>query len=755
MDENCLNCKRYSKCSYQNKSRNYKCKNYKGQSIDTSLNLSDLFSATNVIPDSVEDKLSRKSNLVSAKSNLILPNSNSQLKKAQSDVESMFEEVLANKSPFPKDIKINDQELPEFKNFYDYFFHPTYGLKLIEFEPFSRQMWIGIKLFADYCPRCTTKYMKSNYMESIDNVPVNQKSRDFVEHVQLLEYGVCPRCKRGRSEFIKKGKLNLYFEFAGCIGQRAGKSITFSFLESYRTTKYLKMQKPSEVLTGLPNVTLTSTYTATDFRTANETLWKPLIDIIGESIWFKDYHAMLTNYQNRYSEEIFRIMDSFILYSHRKMFMYAAAPNQRNLRGRTRMGSAIDELGHFDAAQESASKIRISADGIYNALKRSQRTVKSAVVSLVKQGYNNVTPNLSINISSPVSQFDKIMTLVKQNKESREILAVHLPTWEYNPKEPRSNFEDEFRTDPAGSERDYGANPPMTDSPFMSHIGMITDCFIRPKNQIIYEYKYKDVKGQDLLAQYAQINVNTNRDIPPSVLALDAGLTNNSFSIAVGHREGVNVVFDAIMEIAPELGKSRLAYAAIFKFTIADIIRKLNVKAIFADRWNSVMLLDTCREDYNIIAEQYSVKYKDFIAFKSYMEGHRVLFPKLEIPIEDILNNSYKNYPHELKYKPCAHLALQCLTVSDTGKTITKGTNRTDDIFRAVVLAGKYLLDDEWVKENLKTSEKKKSGGGLAAMANGMQVGTALTSSGGGLGSLVGVNKYNITSGVFARIKKD
>ncbi len=747
MDENCLTCRRYSRCSYQSKSRNYKCKNYRGQVNDGTLNLSEMFSSVSVIPDKVETGLSIRNN-----SRLILPDTN--IRKAQSDVENMFEEVLNNKSPFPKDIKINDDELPEFCNFYDYFFHPVYGLKLSEFEPFSRQMWIGIKLFADYCPHCTRKYMKSNYMDNIENVPVDQKGRDFINHVQLLEYGVCPRCSRGRADLIKKGRLNLYFEFAGCIGQRAGKSITFSFLESYRTTKYLKMQRPSEVLTGLPNVTLISTYTATDFRTATDTLWKPLMDIIGESIWFKDYHSMLTHYQNKYSEEIFRVMDSFILYNHRKMFMYAAAPNQRNLRGRTRMGSAIDELGHFDAAQESATKIRISADGIYNALKRSHRTVKSAVTLLVKQGYNNVTPNLAVNISSPVSQFDKIMMLVKLNVDSKEILVVHLPTWKFNPKEPRSNFEDEFRTDPIGSDRDYGANPPMTDSPFMSNVGNVSDCFSKTKNKINYEYKFKEVNGQELLAQYSHIKITTDRDIKPSVLAIDAGLTNNSFSVVIGHRDSEKVIFDVILEIAPTVGKSRLAYAAIFKYNLAELIREFNVKAVFADRWNSAMLLDTCREDFKIIADQVSVKYNDFIVFKSYMEGGRIKFPAIEMPVDSIMSTVCTNYPHEFKYKPCAHLLMQCLTVSDTGKTVTKGTNRTDDIFRAAVLAGRYLLNDEWCKLNLSESQKKQSKGGLVAMHNGSNISNAHTSSGGGLGSLIGHNTYNQPS-VFTRIKKD
>ncbi len=752
MSESCLNCRRFSKCSYENKNRHYKCKNYKNMSLvnDGVLSIDSLFEKVDIVPEGSTHKSTKKSNLIMPTG---VPDSIN-YSKAQKQLEDMFAEVADNKSPFPTDLRIDDRDLPEFSNFYSFIYDRDYGISQMGIEPFGRQTWIATKLFMDYCPSCSKK--KSNFMENIENVPVDFNSKEFPDYVQLLNNGVCPKCKRGRAEFIKKGKLKLYFEMDGCIGQRAGKSITFSFLESYRHHKYLKMQRPSEILTGLPNVTLMGTYTATDAKTATETLWKPLMDIIGESRWFMEYHALLMDYGLRYGEETFRSMDTFLSYRCRKIMLYAAAPNARNLRGRTRCSSGIDELGWFDASQEATNKIRISASAIYDALRRSHRTLKSSIIRLYKQGYNNVTQNISVNISSPSSYNDKIMSLVRENKDSKEVLAIHLPTWEFNPKEPRENFDEEFRSDPVTAARDYGAEPPMTAAPFISSVSMVMDCFTRPKNLAEIHPIFRAISGDSLAAHAAEISFNVSKIMPPAVLAIDAGLTNNSFAIAIGYRKDGIVVFDTLVEIAPHKGKTRLAYSKIFNSVLVPMLKPFNICAVFADRWNSAMLLDTVRDTHGVKAEQYSLKYNDFIVFKSYMEGHKILFPKISRNPDLILRELYADYPHEFLNKAADHLFYQCLTVSDNGKTILKGVNRTDDIFRAVVLASKYLLDADWCAKNLKDTQNiRQQERGLVAMSgfygNGMP--SINPTSNIGIAALVD-NRARDTGNIFAREPK-
>jgi len=1172
--KNCLNCASFSKCSKSKKSGSYVCESYKKIKVkgENAFSLEDMFADTNFhVADDYSD--------------FVPIEDEHDFKNMEINVVKMMDEIFESENPYPRDLKIDDRDLPEFKNIYEYFFDPVYGLAK-NMQPFSRQLWAGVKLFGDYCPICSDH----KFMEDIENCPISMRAIDFPEHVVFMENGKCPKCKGHKLDFVKKGYMNFYRDFAACLGQRSGKSVTFSMFSGYHHHKFLKMGKPAELLTGLPNVTLTATYTATDFKTAMETLWQPFVDIIDESPWFKAYHSMLDHYGKKYGEEIYRFKESFLHYKHTKMFTSAASPNKRTMRGRcltgdtlvntsqgtmhfsefikemdynktdlqimshlggrtvshtykseetetyklrtrngfsvegtpehpmlvlnedlsmdwvtldklkvgqwivsktnkektlygnaklsktdaellgyfvangyrnevstndqdvanrliylgkkitgvipthtknnssiradsyrfiykngesnfvrdylnplgydfknskdkmipaivrmaprevmhefleayfkcdsginggsknspseievgsaskklakqlhvilfknygilgrltkhtfydklnkttgnfnakrnhwtititgydanlflqtfkkakvqkykdrikdvpkgfmsdrrsvpyvrkflwdlyensrlvdtlgkrlrrliaengsvvlnnikpkcfdrlrssrdiyeetpeyliygddwdiliprikdlnlskgtalkdflsfeghfeqvveikksskkktvydvtvpdghafianclvshnTRFEYAIDELGWFDASSESKDKVRISADEIYGALDRSMKTVMSASKRLFLQGYSGTTPGMSFNISSPSAYDDKIMSMCRIHKDSRVVLALHLPTWKYNPKEPKENFRKEYMEDPIKAERDFGANPPMAASPFFENINAIVPNFTDKANFATYEYSLKKVNNT--LYKSAKLKLSVRGDIYPSVLALDAGFSNNSFALAVGHRREKETIFTTLIEIMPDKGKNVLNYNSIFEEVVVPLVDSLNVQFICADRWNSLFLLHKLEEDKKIKQMQYSVKYADFNLFKSYSEGNRILFPKMEMRAEKALTIPSTEYIEKFTYKPCAHLFSQIFTVEDKGRTVDKGKNRTDDLFRAVVLASRFLLDDSWVAENLNLTKRKNSNMGIVALANGASpTGTLATATGKGI----------------------
>lgn len=447
-----------------------------------------------------------------------------------------------------------------------------------------------------------------------------------------------------------------------------------------------------------------------------------------------DYHAMLKHYMKKYGDDtLFKFMESFLHYKHRKLFMSAAAPNRRTLRGRARFVFGIDELSHFDSSLEAKDRVRISASGVYDALDRSMKTVRSHAKELFKQGYDNVTPGMAFNISSPTSYQDFLMTKVRKFQGSRIVLPVHLATWDFNPKEPRSNFTKEYEDDPVMAERDYGANPPLTDSPFIGSEEVVLRAFGETKNKVEYEYVRKKKKDKNVVMKASKAIPRPQGDIYPSLLCIDAGLTNNSFAMNVLSRRNKDVVLEASVEVIPDKGNAMLHYPKIFEETVRPLIKSLNVQFITADRWNSVFLLQQCQEDFNIGWEQYSCKYADFTLFKSFLEGGRIKFPRLEMKPQEIMRLSMDDYPHCFDMKPMSHLYLQCLTVTDIpGKTVAKGLNRTDDLFRALVLGCHYLLDDEWVKENLKGKMGNRNRG-IGALAGGNTATKITTPSGKGV----------------------
>lgn len=75
-----------------------------------------------------------------------------------------------------------------------------------------KQIEMGTKLFADYCPVCSEP-------DFIDNL-YDQDIGTIRKKVVFLEHGKCPECYSTRFEFFQQNRLSDYNEFAGCLGQR-------------------------------------------------------------------------------------------------------------------------------------------------------------------------------------------------------------------------------------------------------------------------------------------------------------------------------------------------------------------------------------------------------------------------------------------------------------------------------------------------------------------------------------------------------
>ena len=407
-----------------------------------------------------------------------------------------------------------------------------------------------------------------------------------------------------------------------------------------------------------------------------------------------DYHKMLDEVGTKYGEELYRLKDSFVQYRHRKIKVYPAGPDKRVLRGRTRYLAGIDELGWFPNGADAIKLVKLNADEVYKSLGNSLRTVRASANALMRKGFNNVPTAYFINLSSPSSVRDKIMELVRKSMDSRKIFGIQLATWFANPKMPREEFEEEFARDPVGSMRDFGAQPPIANSPLISNVDSIVKAAAeKAKNPIQIKYEL-NTASSGASTRYARI-VALRDAGPPSVLAIDAGYSNNSFAISVGHKiDAKRNKIDLLIEIQPLPGVP-LNYTHIFKKIVGPIIQRRNVVLITADRWNSIKLLQDAEEDHGIEAKQYSLKYKDMVLFKDYFEAGQIKYPKPDWTMDEVLAYDQSKYPHCFARNPVEHFMLQCVTVQDTGTTVLKGDQLTDDLVRATMLCNYQLLNPE------------------------------------------------------------
>ena len=445
-------------------------------------------------------------------------------------------------------------------------------------------------------------------------------------------------------------------------------------------------------------------FVATTYKQAEETLWMYYSNMVRQSPWFREYHAFLdTHSAKRGQGVLYKFMDTFLHYRHRNLLFYPSGPNVRTTRGRTRIFSAIDEICYF--LNDGKASVRLDATGVLKALENSLLTVRSSVKSKLRSarftGPEIPITGMSCNISSPVSQRDKGMMLLRESKVVPSLFGFHHPTWELNPTIRKEDIT-EFKTNPVQAEKDFGANPPMSRNTFFGQgVQMLFDTDSH-KNAFIIEsntcnYKGRHVSGGRLFKR-RKVSHNT-------ILGIDAGLVNNGFAFAIGRPSDKKhkVVLEAVGMVTPA-PNAPIDYNLLYKKVITQIIEPFKVRAVFADRWQSVKILDDLRADFpSVVTQQYSLKYADMVNVRDMLYDHKMRLPAPEIPVEEALARLTADSP-ELSTMPVATLVIQMATVVDTGKSVIKSDDISDDLWRAAALVCLKCMDTR-VIETLKTGD--------------------------------------------------
>lgn len=605
------------------------------------------------------------------------------------DFQRMIDQAieLERSSPLPQDLRIDDGDIPLAKNFMEF----TTGVNFLGIKPFAKQIESGIHLFAEFCPRCSDR-------KYVFNIPKRASYEHILERVQLLEHGICPRCKVRKSELYLNEEMKIPVEFAGLVGQRGGKSSGSVMFAAYTTHRYLKLSNASKAFGLLDTDDLQGTFVAQTWEKALKKLYTPLYNYITDKPWFKQYNTMLDHYSNKFGEKLYNIKTEFASYRVRKLLIQPAGPDKRKLRGDTSFLAILDELGWFDVSEGSEKKVKQNASEIYTALRNSFRTLRSAYYKLLKHGYDNMPPPIFPNISSPSSKRDQMVKNYERSKTSKYIVGFHYSSWEYNPNLSKRDFDDDFAADEAKAWRDFGAVPPNSSSPFIPGledlIGIIdrklyNTVLIFPK--IITSANLREMRSGKLRFQ--------NNDQNKRILAIDAGYNNNSFALVGGFQDENTgrPIFDTFIELQPT-AENPINHNAIYEDIIVPVIERLNIKLLVTDRWQNLKLLHDAEAQLGIEIEQYSVKYGDFEAVRQDVWENLISIPRPEIPRNKVEIAGEGDYPGAFIKAPVAHLLYQFITVRDTLKSVEKGDGVTDDLFRAMVLCHSFITDEEYAE---------------------------------------------------------
>lgn len=506
------------------------------------------------------------------------------------------------------------------------------------------------------CPKCNPGGVGPGQPGDLmpDNVP---RTRAYMESEVLLRWSwdyleeVCPKCSVTKSELIEVGLCRGYNQMHLLVGMRSGKSMTAGYAGTWVEHFMLGVgHRHPNGLAGYFGITQAEifemTFLASSDVQSQDTVWAKFTGLRTSAPWFRRYVAWVKlreKAQPRFGMRLWEYEEGVkkIRNEHPKirLIINSLNSNSGSLVGRTRVFGAVDELARMKATEGVQS-----AREIYRGVERALKTVRTQV-----QLYGGVPwMGSMLSVTSPMSRDDVAMQLYTRSAEISRMYAKKYATWQFNPKQPKKVFDDDFRKDPVGAERDFGANPPGAASPFVhDEARWWTECistfhgapelflqsaparFVRaPLFQVTYP-RWQNQLG----TRYVGLELSDPRlqvDTYDYVCAFDPALNFDGYSLCLARREldanrqWVTVVC-LIARVLAEPGEEVHfgSVVAVVK-RLRDCVRLVRTEW---DQWQSVQAIQDLR-DAGIVSERYSLSDSDYQSFlvASY-SGQIVMLP--------------------------------------------------------------------------------------------------------------------------------
>jgi hypothetical protein len=497
----------------------------------------------------------------------------------------------------------------------------------------QRQYQIIRDFFQLRCPLCNSQRQEDKDCWG--------KSRDYLESENLLVWNkaagedACPSCKTTRSEFAKDGLLSTYDTMLVVAGMRSGKTATAAIIGTYVEHRVITI---GHSVTGglaryfdqLPKQPFEITFIAsTDVQSA-DTVWTQYTNLRQNSTWIQKYIKWVKRLeleqqtQNGSKPWAYEEMQKSISNGFLNLKMNSLNSNSGGIAGRTRLAAFIDELSRFENTES-----RRGADEAYRVLENSLRTIRSFT-----KEHSIATPWLGtmVSITSPISDDDKAMRLLKKAPSIKSMYYGHYATWEFNPEHSRSSFDDAFEADPLGAMRDFGARPPLAASPLIPEPERFRELAIQKDLKPSVQFK-KYVHTDRTMREYVAATAENAKLVRDSerYICFDAGSSFDQFAGACAHGEWVQTpggrqlvtVYDWVFRLLPEHKPRRDVWFDFVVQSIGYMSKYARLARVEFDRWQSTYLIQQIR-DQGIMCEMKSTDADQFSKFVNDVNYSRV-----------------------------------------------------------------------------------------------------------------------------------
>lgn len=515
----------------------------------------------------------------------------------------------------------------------------------------------------------------------------------------------CPKCGTTRSEFVEEGLFKSYRMLDAIIGQRSGKSSTLALVATYIEHVVLTIAHGYDGglqgYFGMPKgEPLHITCVASTDTQAKETIWAKFRNYRASAPWFQRYVPWVKSQERiqqtpegmqrwEYTESDKTIKNEMI-----GLYLDSLNSNSNGLAGRTRIAALIDEICRMEQTESSKS-----AQEVYRTMDASCQTVQG----LVDQHGLVHWLGMIASISSPISEDDYGMQLLRVAEVVPRMFAVHKSTWDFNPWLPYESFADMLKKDYVGTMRNFGAKPPGAANPLIDRpkdfIASAVDPELKP-TATFDVYNRSDNLGRT----YVAVRLDRADLIlggEPRFIAADAGKNFDAFSVACAHGEededgNVVTVFDWIIRLLTTQKGQEVYFESIYQL-LADLDKSYVIKQVEFDHWNSTTIVQRIRTDLNIFAEEAATTNEHFIQFmRDAYSGQIRLLP--EMPNDAALDPPYKS-PQGAAIYELLHLERDPKNdkVFNSKKGLRKGWD-SDDTARVLVHAHRLVQDQGYTR---------------------------------------------------------
>lgn len=582
--------------------------------------------------------------------------------------------------------------------------------KLFQYKPEinedKRDKYVNGSVF--YCAVASTFHCK-RIMDELNPFLVNPDRKWKIEYENLASHNNHPEFVRPKFgepydnqtyDIEVDNETNLYLlAHEGLITHNSKMVVTAA---TYQLHRWLKLPDPLSYF-GLPRMEVVlGTFSALSAEQAEENLWMPFRGLYDAAPWFKKYNDFLKAEEKRLSIPLADLKETYIFYPHKRIILSFTGSDDRKKRGRTRFLGAIDEIAFLNS--DGQKKKVMDADKNYAALTNSLSTIRQkAVKRMIEKGDFDVPLPIMYNASSPYNVLDKIMRLTKEAPVKNPwAVVVHRASWDANPDyDERSCRNINPNISEMEFQRDFGAIPPFSDSPYISE-ARVLEKLCEPISPIVDARPeiFTDKMGDNYLFLKAKI-IKIDK-MTPRLLALDNGFKQNAFGACIfrydPHAKKPVLEFAANLYPDPETNHN-INFLAMFEGFILPIVQGLRIRHVFYDRWQSLDQIQRLR-DMKIDAQAHSLSFeKDLLPFKQQLLSGNMILPPSELSVFGAKETS--NPLMAIRNKPIATLIWQCLTVREAGKKLLKPLEGDDDLFRAFALGGSRFMKEEIRKEYL------------------------------------------------------